>query len=252
MPSHRSPLICPLCHVAGGLHRRPVKESAGLCKSEDITRLFEAWDFAAEVCYRLHKSCGEDDKRLAKRLYEFFNQFCAHTSTELRSFESLQLRRLKSSQDKLVEKFRKRNETIVIHKNIKRVSYDRPIRTELAPDAGRTTKSCVASLYGSIVFTALSKMSNILPPTYAEKDNAMGIYSVFSFIRPKVDKRFRRSILDWEGILKTRVDYGYHAAESKEYRLVSYCKKCSIPDSGIFVIMSQVDEGTDDWRCDKC
>lgn len=244
--------------MAGGLHRRAVKERAGLCKSEDITRLSEALDYAAEVCFRLHKSFleypprSEYDKRLAKLLYKLFNQFCPHTSEDLKGFESRQLRRLKYSEDKLVEKFRKRNETIVIHNNIQRVSYDKPIHTELAPDAGRTTKSCVASLYGCIVFTALSKLRNILPPTQVEKDYALGIYAAFSFFRPKVDKRFRRSLLEWEEILKTTVDFGYHAAEAKGYRLVSYCKKCSNPDDGIFVTMSKLNKDIDEWRCNKC
>jgi len=56
---------------------------------------------------------------------------------------------------------------------------------------------------------------------------ACSIYAYFNFFKANIDKRFRRSLLQWADLLKFVEDHGYHAAESKKYGLAPLCKHCS-------------------------
>jgi hypothetical protein len=281
MPGRRSPLICPICKKYGGLHRRAVGDSVWLkraddkdskkrIKKEDLTTLSKAWDYAAEICYRLHRAMleyppreGKDDEKLAKSLYTLYTKFCPHTEKELGVFESRQFRRFKPLEQKLRDKFKERkNKTKILHGNIEYMSDEDPVHTELSPDAGRITKSCIASFYGSIVFTVLSKVDKVLRTVLpnqvqeeienAEKEVAWGIYAFFNSFMFIIDKRSRRSLTDWADLLRIKAEHGYHAAESMNYRLTSYCRNCSDSENGRFVIMSLLDRDLDAWRCDRC
>jgi hypothetical protein len=81
---------------------------------------------------------------------------------------------------------------------------------------------------------------------------ACSIYAYFNFFKANIDKRFRRSLLQWADLLKFVEDHGYHAAESKKYGLAPLCKHCSDKKNEVFVKMSRNDNSIGIWRCTKC
>lgn len=267
LPRQKSCLICPQCGKSGGLYRKPVKKTRQLPNKEDINTLSKAWDYAAEMCFRLHGNAldypplASEDDSFANVWYRLFTKLCPHTGNEIAEFKARQFSRLETQRKNHITtlgNFRPLRKKRI--SQVTRDSYEppdpQPIHTELADNAGIITQTAIALLYGSIVFSALSELDKVRsvfhkPPEQIERELAYSVYVFFRTFRANIDKRFLRSLLQWIDLLGFE-DHGYHAAESKKYGLAPLCKHCSDKKNEVFVKMSMDGDNPSIWRCNKC
>jgi|tagenome__1003787_1003787.scaffolds.fasta_scaffold20988334_2 hypothetical protein len=156
LPRQKSCLICPRCGKSGGLHIKPVKKTTQLPNKEDISTLSAAWDYAAEMCFRLHRHMLDyppltsKDDSFANNLYGLFTKLCPHTKNEIAEFKARQFSRLEAQTKKhtiTLDNTATSGDIIPFTKkrisHVIRDSYEPPdpppIHTELADNAGTIT-----------------------------------------------------------------------------------------------------------------
>jgi hypothetical protein len=181
---------------------------------QEIQSVPDAWAYASEVCLHMSKMVLEypptesEDPEFAEPLYDHFRTVAPHTDEEIAEFETIHREviaaKMATHESKEnIEKTRQLPDYDVLPSTDKR----KPIRTEVAPDAGRITRMSLAFLYGSIVCSVISNTHRDLPVTDFGKIYAQAIYTHYSLFY--ADKRMRGDWISWFELMADAEDGGY-------------------------------------------
>jgi hypothetical protein len=180
------------------------------------------------VCSQTNPPDNEIDKSLSNALYKEFTKICHHRTKEVIAFKSRQKHRLLSKKEYEILHSPK-TKLSYIQDNHGKLSpsedqqyywqnydpYKEKIHIQLPPNTGSITRSCIAWLYGALVFKLLSYIYTFF--TFSEYENrlyANVIYTVFNLYTSFYDDRHHKTFPDWIKIYEDAKKHGISAARS--------------------------------------